>query len=953
MHTQTGTLLHLGAETEFVEQAVADSDLSLSVESVETVTEARSLLSGRPVSGVVAETERGDGSGLSLLDSDDGGVESVPVVALTRSVEGQKRAIDSGVRDVYLHRGDAAEPAVLGRRLESALESRQLLSAYAKMLSETVLLLDDNGEVITATVGSEEVVATETAGEIAGQTLSSLVTEGDAERTAEHVERVVSGETSQETLSVSFPREDGTAVPGEIRLSAVRGVGARRVILATVADVLPRSDDEHGSTPLADLLIDTLDDVFYILDPAGRLVRWNDHLRTVTGYSDAEIAEMEPLDFFADAERDKTADTIAQILDTGSGGVEASMETSDGEQIPFEYTGTVLTDREGTTRGAVGIGRDISERKERERMLRQYETIIEVLADPVYVIDDDGRYSYVNDAFVEHTGYDRDEIVGSHVSKVLPDEEIERGRDVIRTLLSDDDKQSTTWEMTRVTADGETVPTENHTALLPRGDDGQFRGSVGAIRDISERKRRERTLQRERDRFKSVFDAAPNPFVHVSFEGDEPTVLAVNDAFERDFGVDADEIIGSSLESELVPESERSTARELYEAIQSGESVTSEVTRLSADGSEREFLFNASALAREDDTVEGVVAYVDITDRKRRTDLLEELRQNITDVVWMTDTDKETMEFVSEAYEEVWGRSADSLYAEPQSFAEAIHPDDSDRVETALERQGTEPEAYEETYRVQQPDGETRWVRDRATGVYEDGELQRVLGIATDITERRDRERELRLKNRAMDEAPIGITIHDATTDGCPITYANSGFEQLTGYGPESIEGERLSTLTGAETADSQVTELRTAFDDGDAASLVALLYRDDGAPFWGRISLAPVADEGGATTHFVGFLQDVTEIKEHEQEVARRLEEFGELLAEDLRVPVQQAQAEITDAAGDGDSDRLDAAEHSLERVENLIDDLVTVHSRSVTSREVGDRLDSSIGDSDGGVHR
>jgi PAS domain S-box-containing protein len=148
----------------------------------------------------------------------------------------------------------------------------------------------------------------------------------------------------------------------------------------------------------------------------------------------------------------------------------------------------------------VCTGRDLTERRERDRERERYETVVEALGDPIYALDAEGHYTFVNDAFIDETGYPRSEIVGEHVSKVLPDEDLERGREVIRGLLRADDRRATTWELTRITADGRRVPTENHIALLPPGDDGEFRGTAGVLRNITDRKRRQRELQRERDR---------------------------------------------------------------------------------------------------------------------------------------------------------------------------------------------------------------------------------------------------------------------------------------------------------------------------------------------------------------------------------------------------------------------------------------------------------------------
>ena len=940
MDTYGDALLHVGGDAATVEAAVAKSELSLGVTSVDTVAKAVSVLEETAVTGLVTETQLPDGTGIDLIESVVDTDESTPVLLITRDPEMRVKAIDAGVSDVYLTDGDTANPAVLGHRLDSVFETQRTLLHHAGLVAETALLVDADGEIVMTGSGGKRLVNADSPTALVGRQLSALVTERDGDRVETAVKRLSDGTAEAETLGVSF-ETGGVTVPGELRLSAVHGGEDGRRLLVTATDT-QRSGDDRTSVPLTDRLLDTIDDVFYLLDPGQNLLRWNEQLSAVTGYSDDEIAEMGPLEFFIEDDREAVAATIAEILETGSGSVEATMVTKHGDEIPFEYTGVALTGPDGTTRGAAGIGREISDRKKRERELRRYETITEALGDPVYALDTDGSYTYVNDAFLEQTGYERSEVLGSHVSKVLTDEEIERGRAVIRELLADETKTSARWEMTRTMADGESVPTENNTALLPLDDDGQFQGSVGVIRDISERVQRERDLQRERDRLQSVFDASPHPVVHVSLETGEPTVMAVNEAFEETFGVDPAEVVGSSPSSDVLTATESTDERTVYDQMREGGSVSREVTRTVADGSDREFLFKSSTLRRNDGTVEGLAAYVDITERNRRVELLEQIKQNVTEVIWMTDIEKNTMEFVSDAYESVWGRSTESLLAAPESFVDAIHPADRDRVETALEVQQTEPEQYEETYRIQQPDGEVRWVRDRSSGVYEDGELKRVVGIASDITEQKERERELRLKNRVMDEAPIGITIHDATVPDCPVIYANDGFEEVTGYGSDTIDGKQLSTLAGAETAESDLAELETAVEGGQSTSLALLLYREDGVPFWGRISLAPVVDDSGETTHFVGFLQDITKTKEREQEIARRLEEFGELLAEDLRVPVERAQTELTSAATDDES--LDAAQQSLERVEGLLDDLVAVHTQSVTSREVGDLLQTQI---------
>ncbi|WP_424015922.1 PAS domain-containing protein [Halorubrum xinjiangense] len=139
---------------------------------------------------------------------------------------------------------------------------------------------------------------------------------------------------------------------------------------------------------------------------------------------------------------------------------------------------------------------------------------------------------------------------------------------------------------------------------------------------------------------------------------------------------------------------------------------------------------------------------------------------------------------------------------------------------------------------------------------------------------------DLRLKERAMDEAPVGITIARASDgDDDPLVYLNEEFEALTGYGEEML-GEDCRFLQGPDTGDETTAEIRAALDEERPVSVDILNYRANGQKFWNRITIAPLRDEAGETTHFVGFQMDITERKIRE----RRLEVMTRVLNHNLR---------------------------------------------------------------------
>ena len=136
---------------------------------------------------------------------------------------------------------------------------------------------------------------------------------------------------------------------------------------------------------------------------------------------------------------------------------------------------------------------------------------------------------------------------------------------------------------------------------------------------------------------------------------------------------------------------------------------------------------------------------------------LRQMAENIGEVFWMSSPQKDRMIYISPAYEAIWNRSCKSVYDRPLSWLESIHPDDRERIRTAaLEKQVDG--VYDEEYRIVRSDGGIRWIRDRAFPVRNElGEVYRIAGVATDITDRKEVEEEIRRANRRLDELNVNL----------------------------------------------------------------------------------------------------------------------------------------------------------------------------------------------------
>jgi len=134
--------------------------------------------------------------------------------------------------------------------------------------------------------------------------------------------------------------------------------------------------------------------------------------------------------------------------------------------------------------------------------------------------------------------------------------------------------------------------------------------------------------------------------------------------------------------------------------------------------------------------------------RRESDERFRQIAENIHEVFWLTDAAKSEMLYVSPGYELIWGRSRDALHRSPQSWIDAVHPEERDRVyRAALELQTVG--RYDLEYRVVRPDGTVRWIHDRAFPVRdESGAIYRVAGVAEDITAQKQAESKIRRLNR-------------------------------------------------------------------------------------------------------------------------------------------------------------------------------------------------------------
>lgn len=148
------------------------------------------------------------------------------------------------------------------------------------------------------------------------------------------------------------------------------------VIYSDITDRRERERELRQKQAFIDESLDALEDVYFVFNENGEFLQWNDRLREVSGYTDDEIAAMEPTDFFPEDDHEQILHGIQEVIETGTSIIQAGILTKDGERIAHELRGTRLPSPNSGGLAIAGVGRDVTEQLEHETRLEEFASVV-------------------------------------------------------------------------------------------------------------------------------------------------------------------------------------------------------------------------------------------------------------------------------------------------------------------------------------------------------------------------------------------------------------------------------------------------------------------------------------------------------------------------------------------------------------------------------------------------
>jgi PAS domain S-box-containing protein len=529
---------------------------------------------------------------------------------------------------------------------------------------------------------------------------------------------------------------------------------------ATLGEVSEKQEAQPAAAWLASM-IDSSEDTIHSVTLDGTIVSWNHGAEVLFGYSSREILGKN-IAIIAPPER---CEHVWQCLETIRQGASVSpfdtvFLAKDGRRIDVSLSISPIRNPAGEVGGASGIARDIRSRLMTERRLLESEDrfrrVFEDAPSGMCVSRTDGSFVQVNAAFCRMLGYSEQELLDTPWAKITHPDDITLSLGLLEEMYKHPGG-CLEAEKRYLHRNGSIVWVRIKISVV-RDIGGNPSCHLVHVENITERKQAKEALRESEERFRIMADGCPTLMWVTDAKG---WSQFANRAYQIFCGTSAEHVEGVKWQKLLHPDDAQAYLQEFQRVVQSQMPFRAEARVRRADGEWRWVAtFAEPRLSTGGEFLGHVGLCLDITERRKTEQALQQseekfrqLAENIREVFWMVQPATNEILYVSPAYEQIWDRTCASLYENPASRLETIHPEDRERIHSLLPRleQG---ESLELEYRIRTPDGQEKWIRDRAFPIRDrDGQLTRVVGIAEEITERKRYQDELVRAREGADDA--------------------------------------------------------------------------------------------------------------------------------------------------------------------------------------------------------
>ncbi|SHN68165.1 PAS domain S-box-containing protein [Flavobacterium fryxellicola] len=569
--------------------------------------------------------------------------------------------------------------------------------------------------------------------------------------------------------------------------------------IGTITDISERKIAEDAilkEKQLSELIINNLPGVFYLYDESGNFVKWNKNFETVTGYSAAEIGQMEAIDFYDEDYKEIIKTRLKTVFKIKSPGLEVKLLTKNKDKIPY-YINSHAFEYKGK-RCLLGMGLDLSEVKKAEGKIKianeRFEMISAATNDAVFEYNILTGESWNNQTFIALLGFGSSLPNGQNNSviwrsKVHPDD-----RERVVKKLEDSYVGSTNlWsdEFRFQKADG-SYGIFYDRGIISRDESGKAIRLNGAMIEITELKNIKEQLLQSEEKYRSLIDQASDSIFINDAAGH---LLEVNESACVMLGYSKEELCTKNI-VDLYTNAELVRRPIMYKELLNGEQTLIERTMLHKTGS-----FIAVEITAKMILDGRIVAIVrDISERKKKDDEFRKMHKKIEailgaipDLLFEVDINGKIFNYHSRR---------DDLLALPQevflgkTFSDVLNKDVANLILSAIKEASLEGYSNGKQYSLKLNE-ELHWFELSIAPMMEsDAQEIHFICLSRDITAAKNSDFAL-LKSEEryrglLNNLDAGILVHAADTS---IIVNNQKAAELLGLANNEMKGMKASDL--------------------------------------------------------------------------------------------------------------------------------------------------------------
>lgn len=572
----------------------------------------------------------------------------------------------------------------------------------------------------------------------------ALVHPDDRQQMEASYKRFVESKAAEIEFQHRIIRSDGS-------IGHIRGVGTRRdsedreLLIGFVQDItaIKAAEDElrrEGRRRALAGRLAKLGSWHYAIGDTR--IRWSEEVAMIHDEPPGTDPDLEDvLSYFLPEYRQRLQDSFTACMNDGVSFDETlQIRTAKGRTSWVRAIGEAIRDSNGRIVSVEGAFQDISEliatRDEASKIVMQLHETLEGMSDAFYLLDYNWRFKFVNTTAETLLKRKREDILGQIIWDVFPEaagaikQHYERAVHEGRLVRFREFYQSlSTWF--EISAE----PTR--------------RGIAVYFRDITHERARDQQLRLLEAAVERLNDILLITEAEPIDAPDGPRIVYVNDAFERRTGFSPEEALGKTPRILQGPKTDRNELDRIHHAMSRWKPVRSELVNYTKSGEEFWIDLDIVPLANESGWFTHWIAVErDITARKKAEFALQATEERFRLVtraagsaIWDWDANT-NRQWWSDGLRDIFGHDLDPDGFVPTLWRKNVHPGDQERVDRAIRRlKDGQDSVLREQYRFRRSDGTWAIVRDNAFAIRDaDGNLQRILGAMTDITEQQQLE---------------------------------------------------------------------------------------------------------------------------------------------------------------------------------------------------------------------